>query len=93
MLSVRPSPLVSGHGYLLARMYPKLAREAKLNGLFTRRGIEERSTIGEYYGDPTTSAGPYTMQLRSGKLIEPHDSCMARFANFAPRGREANARF
>lgn len=93
MLFVAPSPLVAGHGYHLARMYPKLAREAKLNGLFTRRGIEERATIGEYYGDPTTSVGPYTMQLQSGRLIEPTESCVARYANFAPRAGESNARF
>ena len=67
MLFVAPSPLVSGHGYRLALLYPKLAREAKLNGLFSRRGIERHSTIGEYYGDPTTSAGPYTHVRRVRK--------------------------
>ena len=90
---VAPSPLVSGHGYRLAQLFPKLARDAKLNGLFTRRDLHGGSTIGEYYGDPTNSVGPYTMQLRGLKLIEPPETCMARYSNFAPTAREANAEF
>ena len=91
MLFVAPSPLVSGHGYRLAQLYPKLARDAKLNGLFTHRPLEDHSTIGEYYGEPTRSVGPYTMQLLGGeqKLTEPPRACMARYANFAPTAREA----
>lgn len=79
-LFVAPSPLVSGHGYRLAQLYPKLARDAKLNGLFTDRALEDHSTIGEYYGDPTSSVGPYTMQRLGGEqnLIEPPKTCMAR---------------
>ena len=93
MLFVAPSPLVSGHGYRLAQIYPKLARDAKLNGLFTRRALEEHSTIGEYYGRPTKSVGAYTMQLRGGNLIEPPETCMARYTNFARAARDANAEF
>jgi hypothetical protein len=74
-------------------MFPEHAREAKLNGLFPREGLREGATIGEYYGDPTSVVGPYTMQLRDGNLIEPPESCVARYANFAGSAREANAEF
>ena len=33
------------------------------------------------------------MQLRGGRLIEPPESCVARYANFAGSAREANAEF
>jgi hypothetical protein len=93
MLFVGPSPLVSGPGYRLAQMYPKLARDAKLNGLFSRGGLKQRSTIGEFYGQPTETLGPYTMHMRGGNAIEPPASCIARYANFAATAREANAEF
>jgi hypothetical protein len=90
---VAPSRLASGPAYRLARMFPDVAREAKLNGLFSRVRVSCGATIGEYYGDPTSVRGPYTMQSRGGRLIEPPESCMARYANFAGSGREANAAF
>ena len=90
---VAPSPRVSGPGYALARMFPEFAREAKLNGLFSSVMVPGGATIGEYHGEPTSAVGPYTMQLRSGRLIEPPESCVARYANFAGSAREANAEF
>lgn len=74
-------------------MFPDVAREAKLNGLFSSVMVPGGATIGEYHGEPTSAVGPYTMQLRSGRLIEPPESCVARYANFAGSAREANAEF
>jgi hypothetical protein len=93
-LFVAPSRRVAGQrAYPLARIFPEHARAAKLNGLFPREGLPEGATIGEYYGDPTSVVGPYTMQLHGGNLIEPPESCVARYANFAGSAREANAEF
>jgi hypothetical protein len=93
-LFVAPSRRVAGQrAYPLARIFPEDARAAKLNGLFPREGLPEGATIGEYYGDPTSVVGPYTMQLHGGDLIEPPESCVARYANFAGSAREANAEF
>jgi hypothetical protein len=74
-------------------MFPDFSREARLNGLFSSVAVPGGATIGEYHGDPTSVVGPYTMQLRGGRLIEPPESCVARYANFAGSAREANAEF
>ena len=93
MFFVAPSALVAGFGLKLAQMYPKYAREAKLNGLFARRGVDARATIGEYYGDATDEVGPYTMQLLDGRMVDPSARCLARYANFSRSKKAANAEF
>ena len=93
MFFVAPSALVAGFGLKLAQMYPKYAREAKLNGLFARRGVDARATIGEYYGDATDEVGPYTMQFLDGRMVDPSARCVARYANFARSKKAANAEF
>ena len=93
MFFVAPSALVAGFGFKLAQMYPKYAREAKLNGLFARRGVDARATIGEYYGDATDEVGPYTMQFLDGRMVDPSARCLARYANFARSKKAANAEF
>ena len=93
MFFVAPSALVAGFGLKLAQMYPKYAREAKLNGLFARRGVDARATIGEYYGDATDEVGPYTMQFLDGRMVDPSARCLARYANFARSKKAANAEF
>ena len=93
MFYVAPSALVAGFGFNLARMFPDLAREAKLRGLFALRGVEADTTIGEYHGHATDDVGPYTMRFLDGRMIDPSSRCLARYANFARSRKEANARF
>jgi hypothetical protein len=93
MFYVAPSALVAGFGFNLAQMYPDLARDAKLRGLFALRGVEADTTIGEYHGHATDDVGPYTMRFLDGRMIDPSSRCLARYANFARSRKEANARF
>lgn len=93
MFYVAPSALVAGFGFSLAQMFPGLAREAKLRGLFALRGVEADTTIGEYHGHATDDVGPYTMRFLDGRMIDPSSRCLARYANFARSRKEANARF
>ena len=93
MFYVAPSALVAGFGFNLARMFPDLARKAKLRGLFALRGVHADTTIGEYHGHATDDVGPYTMRFLDGRMIDPSSRCLARYANFARSRKEANARF
>lgn len=102
---VAASPVASGVGFELARMFPRYAREAKLNGLFASRALRSGERVGEYRGeqpgprgprgrsDPSNGSyhSPYALQLSDGSLIEPGPSCAARYANFARTRHDANA--
>lgn len=102
---VAASPVASGVGFELARMFPRYAREAKLNGLFASRALRSGERVGEYRGeqpgprgprghsDPSNGGyhSPYALQLSDGSLIEPGPSCAARYANFARTRHDANA--
>lgn len=55
---VAASPVASGVGFELARMFPRYARDAKLNGLFASRALRSGERIGEYRGEQTGPRGP-----------------------------------
>ena len=55
---VAGSPVASGVGFELARMFPRYARDAKLNGLFASRALRSGERIGEYRGEQTWPRGP-----------------------------------
>ena len=92
---VAPSGVAAGFGLALAQRYPKYARRAKLLGLFADRWVPAGARL-EYRGSlrpATTSRGPYTLVLSDGSAIEPEETCLARYANFAREREDANAEF